>query len=567
MKVYFEKRVFSAFIITITILVGLGVYSYRNNVKLVAYTEEVSHTNQVLYNIEQVLSSVVDLETALRGYLVTNDALFLEPYHQAIMKTRNGIEKVRKLTQDNARQITRIERINTLIDRQFDFSHRLIEARREGFDEARKLMSTLEGKGITDELRVIIEQMRKEELTLRDMRTKQRDEGWLTFTTALVTLITITALITIVLFLMLNTHLRKRLESEDKLKESSEVIYDLYNNAPVGYVSLNKHGVVEDINSTLLKWIGIRKEEIIGKTFKTFLAPEDAGAFQTDFERFKEVGSVDHLEYHLLNENGERIPVMYNASALFDSEGDVKISRSALSNITDRKNAEMRTQQLNKELEAFTYSVSHDLRAPLRSINGYAKILEEDYSKVMDAEGIRLIQIIIRNARNMGKLIDDLLDFSRVGRKEFAMNPVNMQQLVNTVISELPTHKASISLGALQPALGDMNMVKQVWVNLLGNAVKYSARVEKPIVTVESFKRNNEIVYCVQDNGVGFDMQYVHKLFGVFQRLHKSTDFEGTGVGLALVQRIVNRHGGKVWAESTPNEGATFYFSLPTSIS
>jgi PAS domain S-box-containing protein len=567
MKVYFERRVLSAFIITITILIGLGVYSYRNNVKLVAYTEEVSHTNQVLYNIEQVLSSVVDLETGLRGYLVTNDALFLEPYHQAIVKTQNGIEKVRKLTQDNPRQITRIERITTLMDRQFDFSHRLIEARKGGFDEARKLMSTLEGKGITDELRVIIEQMRKEELTLRDMRSKQRDDGWLTFTTALVTLITITALITITLFLMLNRYLRKRMESEEKLKESSELIYDLYNNAPVGYVSLNKHGVVEDANATLLQWIGIKKDQIIGKTFKTFLAPEDAPTFQKDFERFSEVGSVDHLEYHLLNEQGERIPVMYNASALVDGDGNFKMSRSALSNISDRKNAELRTQQLNKELEAFTYSVSHDLRAPLRSINGYAKILEEDYGKVMDAEGNRLIQIIIRNARNMGKLIDDLLDFSRVGRKEFVKSTVNMQQVVQAVLSELPSHSAAIRIGELLSAPGDMNMIKQVWINLIGNAVKYSSRTSQPIVTVESFQRNQEIVYCVQDNGVGFDMQYVHKLFGVFQRLHKSTDFEGTGVGLALVQRIVNRHGGKVWAEGSPNEGAMFYFSLPTSLS
>lgn len=226
--------------------------------------------------------------------------------------------------------------------------------------------------------------------------------------------------------------------------------------------------------------------------------------------------------------------------------------------------AEEQTNQLNKELEAFTYSVSHDLRAPLRSVDGYAKVLYEDYGTKLDDEGKRVINVIMNNAKKMGHLIDDLLEFSRIGRKELQKSKLDMRMLVDGILRDyFKHHLPVITIHDLFASRGDQSMIRQVWTNLISNAIKYSQKNQQPQIEIGSFKKDNEVVYYIKDNGVGFDMQYVNKLFGVFQRLHKVSDFEGTGVGLALVYRIIKKHNGNVWAEAELNKGATFYFSLP----
>jgi signal transduction histidine kinase len=231
---------------------------------------------------------------------------------------------------------------------------------------------------------------------------------------------------------------------------------------------------------------------------------------------------------------------------------------------------EERTQQLNesnRELEAFTYSVSHDLRAPLRAIDGYAKILEEDYNERLDAQGRRLIQVITKNARYMGQLIDDLLEFSRASRSEVVKTQFRTEDEVKAICADLMTHEKNrnleIEIKSLLPCKGDITMLRQVWINLMANAVKYTRKREVAHIEVGCNDLGDEVEYYVKDNGVGFDMDYVDKLFGVFQRLHRKEEFEGTGVGLALVKRIVDRNGGKIWAQAVVNQGATFFLQLP----
>jgi PAS domain S-box-containing protein len=228
---------------------------------------------------------------------------------------------------------------------------------------------------------------------------------------------------------------------------------------------------------------------------------------------------------------------------------------------------EQRVAERTAELEAFSYSISHDLRTPLLTIDGFSRMLLDDYADQLDAEGQRLLKTICSNSQNMGRLIDDLLAFSRLGRQEMRPAEIKMSELAAAVCAELaataPGRKLQFNLQPMPPARGDQSMIRQVFVNLLSNAIKFTGPEESAIIEVGAEEDENHIVYYVKDNGVGFEMKYADKLFGVFERLHSDDEFAGTGVGLALVQRILRRHGGRVWAEGKVGEGATVYFTLP----
>lgn len=231
-----------------------------------------------------------------------------------------------------------------------------------------------------------------------------------------------------------------------------------------------------------------------------------------------------------------------------------------------------RTVQLleaNKELEAFTYTISHDLRAPLRGISAFTTILMDEFSASLDPEAIRYCTLIRENTKRLGILVDDLLAFSRLGRKELNKSPVDMEHLIKSVYNEITTaedrNRIDFKIDKTGMAYCDESLIRQVWINLLSNAIKFSSRKEKAQIQITCHPEDMKQIYCIQDNGVGFDQKYVNKLFGVFQRLHKETDFEGIGVGLAIVQRIVLRHGGEVWAEGIVGKGASFSFTLPLS--
>jgi light-regulated signal transduction histidine kinase (bacteriophytochrome) len=252
-------------------------------------------------------------------------------------------------------------------------------------------------------------------------------------------------------------------------------------------------------------------------------------------------------------------------------ENGVLYARLAASRERERRQRQLvreRSAELttaNRDLEAFSYSVSHDLRAPLRAMDGYAKMLEEDYSDALGAEGRRLLGVVRGSGARMGQLIDDLLAFARLGRQPLSTRQVALGELVQETIDELRPQCAGRSVefivGELGAAEADPALLRQVLANLIGNAVKYSGKQSNARIAVG---RDGEI-YHVRDNGAGFDMRYAERLFGVFQRLHRAQEFEGTGVGLAIVRRIVERHGGRIWAESAPGAGAAFYFTLRSS--
>jgi PAS domain S-box-containing protein len=283
--------------------------------------------------------------------------------------------------------------------------------------------------------------------------------------------------------------------------------------------------------------------------------------------------------------DGSRSFVLPHPDPICDSSGGVVGAVNMLVDLTDRKEAEgairelnealearvqERTRQLeqaNRELEAFSYSISHDLRAPVRAISGFAQIIHEDHSHQLEGEVARLFKVISTSARRMGELIDDLLAFSRLNVQELERLPVDMTALAQSVLAELLRDQregqASVRLTDLPGAVGDESMLRQVLTNLISNALKFSRQAVTPTVEIGARREGEETIYFVRDNGVGFDMKYAPKLFKVFQRLHNAEQFDGTGVGLAIVQRIIQRHGGHIWAESQPGQGAAFFFNLP----
>jgi light-regulated signal transduction histidine kinase (bacteriophytochrome) len=287
----------------------------------------------------------------------------------------------------------------------------------------------------------------------------------------------------------------------------------------------------------------------------------------------------------LRRRDGEPIPIDDSAAPIRDDQGRTTGAVLVFRDSSERLRAEMeirelneqleqrvqaRTAQLtaaNQELESFSYSVSHDLRAPLRAINGFSNILMDRCATQLDAEGKRLLGTVCQAASRMGQMVDDFLNLARVGRQPLHLIPADMNTLVTEALADLGAEakrpNLTITVPPLPSACVDPALLRQVWVNLLANAVKFSAQRERPAIEVNGRFGGNELIYSVKDNGVGFDMDYASKLFGTFQRLHSNEEFEGTGVGLAIVQRIIRRLGGRVWAEGLVDHGATFFFALP----
>lgn len=389
---------------------------------------------------------------------------------------------------------------------------------------------------------------------------------------------------TIILFRQQTQMIKKEKELLQTVKEVADYKYALDVSSIVAIT--DQRGIIKHANENFCTISKYSAEELIGQDHRIINSGYHSKDFIKDIWRTIANGKiwkgelknrakdgtiywVDTTIVPFLNEQDkpyQYIAIRADITQRKKGEEEITVLNRELETRVEQRTAEL--EAVNKEMESFTYSVSHDLRAPLRAINGYAEILKEDYARVLDDEGNRLLMAVRNNAKNMGILIDDLLAFSRLGRKEVQKTTVNIKELVKKIVADastIPEHKAEIKIGDLHTIKADQVLLSQVFANLLSNAIKYSSKSSTPIIEIQSQTNNKEIIYSVRDNGVGFDMKYAHKLFGVFQRLHHKDEFEGTGVGLAIVERIITRHGGRIWAEAVPGEGATFFFSLPVN--
>ncbi len=441
----------SIFSIVLVFLIVSFVY-YKSILQIDVDEIWVIHSYQVSTNINVLMSNIENIETSVRGYIITGQDIYLEPYNTYLPEIDKTFTILSNLTIDNSLQQKNLFDIKFLIDqKKLNLEESIILRKNIGLNSAAIYVSNGDGKKNMDSIRIIVNNMQKEESRLLQIR--------------------------------MDDLIRINVLAKNMIIWGSIIGFIFY--LLVNYI-INKFVIGDMVQKPLLE----REQKALEEALKA-----------------------------------------------------------------------------NKEMEAFSYSVSHDLRAPLRAIDGFTQILVEDNAEKLDDEAKRVASIIRASTVKMGKLIDDLLSFSHLGRQEIKKNQVNMKSLVNNIFNELknnvPDKNIEFILHDIPDAMADKDMMSVVWTNLISNSIKFTSKKDKPVIEIGSKVYGDIVTYYEKDNGAGFDMKYVDKLFGVFQRLHSTDDFDGTGVGLANVKRVIERHNGKVWAEGKVDEGATFYFNLP----
>jgi PAS domain S-box-containing protein len=578
--------------IFLTVLTTASAFTFGK--EMLETNNWVTHRQEVVKKIQEVMTDIVELASRERVYIITGDEQLLQERELTKTETRKGLSTLRNLTADNPNQQRRLDQLEPLLAQRIDWEEQLIALRRSaGLAEAAERVAQGPGLRLSDNLVQVLKEAQAEEYALLSS-DRQRAERASTTTFLLLPMgVFVTLGVLSLSLFFLNSGVSEQKRAEGALRESEAQLHTIVENLDEGVVLSALDGRLLQWNPAALKLHGYSSSDqdyrLFPELVDTFALSTLEGASvpveQWPLARILRGEKVRELELRIrrIGSDWQRI-LSYGGTLVHDANKHPLMAIVTAADITRRKAVEAEILQLNveleerviqrtaeleaanKELEAFSYSVSHDLRAPLRAVDGFSQAVLEDFGEQLPEQARDYLQTIRGGAQRMGALIDDLLTFSRLSRLPLNKRPMNTASLVRDALDELgfplDGRKIEMRIADLPECLGDAALLKQVWLNLLSNALKYTKQRESAVIEVDFLPENGETIYFVRDNGTGFDMRYADKLFGVFQRLHRAEDFEGTGVGLAIVQRIVHRHGGRVWAEAAEGKGATFYFTL-----
>lgn len=572
----FKSKLLIGVAAALVVLIGVGVSSYMRIREGNSDAQWVDHTHQVIESLDAVLTDLVNAETGQRGFLLTGENSYLQPYASALVRLHSDLDRARKLTVDNPVQQRRLDRMMPLIAAKLAELKRTIALRQaEGLVMSASAVKTDTGKQRMDQIRVLIARMKQTEQQLLRQRLTTVHSATRTTTFLILGGNILGFLFLFAAGLLIHGEMAKRQLVDQALRASENRFRQILESAPDAVVIVDQSGRIALVNSQTEKLFGYPRTALLDQPVE-MLMPEQFRARHINHRegyfsepRTRPMG----LGMELLGkrQDGTEFPVAISLAPLRNPEG--MLVSGSIRDITDQRRAEeemkIRNAQLqaaNQELEAFCYSVSHDLRAPLRGIDGFSQALLEDQGEQLDDQGKAHLHRIRAATQRMGELIDDLLSLSRVTRAEISRKPTDLSAMALSIADEFHRQQSERDVEfVVAPNLeanADPRLMRIVLENLLGNSWKFTSKHERARIEFGRTDQNGSSAFFVRDDGAGFDPAYSHRLFGAFQRLHGMSEFPGTGIGLATVQRIVHRHGGKVWAEGAVNEGATFYFQL-----
>ncbi len=561
------------FVIAIILMLQAMALAYYFTGQLKQTGDRFSERQETLKSVQSLFASVAALENSQRGFVITGKEELLAERDDMNAESRAILIDLRARLAGNPEQVRRLDQLETLFTRRNAWEEKTLQVRRQSAEEAAALISTGEGMRLSRQLKEMLQLLEREEYAQLAVEKQAAD----TSATMAFLLLPVGGFLTMTILttglFQLNAGMQERVETVQRMQQITDSMPGL-----VGQVDRELR--FRFANAGYQRWLGLNPRDVIGRTMEEVFGPE---TFHRAEPRVRQALAGERQEYEdqVTAADGRKIDLQVTLLPDVDADGTVKGLLIVAMDITQRKHAEEAIRQMNidlehrvdertaeleatnQELEAFSYSVSHDLRAPLRAVDGFSRAVEEDYGPQLPEEGQRYLATIRKGAQQMGALIDDLLTFSRLSRLPMNRQSIDMEAMVRQALIELDVEEsgAEIRIGDLGFGLADTALLRQVWINLLSNAFKYSRKKAEPVVEI-GFQSGDEPTWYVRDNGTGFDMRYAGKLFGVFQRLHRAEEYEGTGVGLALVQRIIHRHGGRLWCEAAVDQGATFYFTL-----
>jgi PAS domain S-box-containing protein len=602
------------YMLALAILCAVGVVSYRDGRLEQQSQQWVVHTYDVLGGIDHLNQQLVVTEDDRRGFVLSGDREYSGSFAAACAEARLQLANLRTLTADNPSEQKRLDRLQPALDR-----YLVLLAERLTNSAAGPNLPSSDAKSAREhlarpvEISEIIAGMQAEEKTLLAERTQaatssSRLARWFTVLGFVLSAFLILAALVLIRREMAHrelvqqalqdahAQLERRVEerthdlavANQELRRSQERMAMAQSVARIGTFDVDLSAGRAAWTTEMEALYGLAPHGFDGEigTWRSLIHPGDLAAFNAGYSKSLATHSASSWEFRIILPDGQTRWLASRGRLLPDLDGKVPRFIGVNVDMTDQKMRENEIQALNasleqrvnertaellranKELETFSYSVAHDLRGPLRHVDGFARILQQEHAAELSEEGCRYLVHILQAITHMGRLVDDMLNLARIGRKELVREKANLDSILRQSLADLPreTQGRDIEwrIESLPEVECDPGLLKLVLSNLLANAAKFTRSRSMAVIEIGTLHENGSTTFFVRDNGVGFDPKYADKLFGVFQRLHRQEDFEGTGVGLATVQRIIHRHGGKVWAEAEPDKGATFFFTLET---